>query len=109
MTLKAADILKEHGIDITVIDVYSIKPIDKEGVAGILKDHEEIFTVEEHSVTGGLGSVICEIACETVPRLVHRIGMFGFAESGEWKQLLHEYKLDGEGIAEQIEGYLNMK
>lgn len=109
MTLKAADILKEHGIDVTVIDVCSIKPIDKEGVAGILKDHEEIFTVEEHSITGGLGSVICEIACETVPRLVHRIGMFGFAESGEWKQLLHEYKLDGEGIAEQIEGYLNMK
>ena len=109
MTLKAAEILKEKGIDIAVIDVCSIKPIDKEGVARILDEYDEIFTVEEHSITGGLGSTICEIACETTPRLVHRLGMFGFAESGEWQQLLHEYKLDGEGIAEQIEGYLKYR
>jgi transketolase len=109
MTLKAAEILKEEGIDITVVDVCAIKPIDKEGVARILGEYDKIFTVEEHSITGGLGSAICEVACSTVPRIVHRLGMFGFAESGEWQQLLHEYKLDGEGIAEQIKGYLEMK
>ena len=108
MTLKAAEILKEEGIDITVVDVCSIKPIDKEGVAEILSEHDNIFTVEEHSITGGLGSAICEIACETVPKRIHRLGMFGFAESGEWQQLLHQYKLDGEGIAEQIRGWLSL-
>ena len=108
MTLKAAEILAERGIDVTVIDVCAIKPRDSEGIKNILETHDTIFTVEEHSIAGGLGSMICETSCSTIPRIIHRLGMFGFAESGEWQTLLHEYKLDGEGIAEQIEGYLGV-
>ena len=105
-SIAAAKLLKEEGIDITVIDVCSIKPIDQDGITKVLKDNEIIFTAEDHSITGGLGTAVCEIACETTPRIIHRIGMYGFAGSGKWQELLHEYRLDGEGIAEQIKSYL---
>ena len=70
---------------------------------------DDIFTVEEHSVTGGLGSLICEVACDTVPKKIHRIGMRGFGQSADWKTLLHNYKLDGEGVASQVLEVLNNK
>ena len=105
-TLKAAEMLKEEGIDITVVDVCAIKPADEEGIARVLEDHETIFTVEEHSVLGGLGSLVCEIAADRCPRMIHRIGMYGFGESADWKTLLKEYNLDGEGVYNQIKGYL---
>ena len=105
-TLEAAEKLKEDGYDITVVDVCAIKPCDEEGIQKILEEHENIFTVEEHSVTGGLGSMICEVAADRCPRKIRRIGMYGFGESADWKTLLKEYKLDGQGVYEQIKGYL---
>ena len=76
--------------------------LKKDGIVNILKDHETIFTVEEHSITGGLGSMICEVAAEYCPRRIYRLGMYGFAGSGSWEVLLKEYKLDGQGVYEQI-------
>jgi len=102
-TLQAAEQLKTEGIDLTVVDVCSIKPIDEEGVLEVLKDHEHIFTAEEHNIIGGLGGAICEIAAEKLPRQIHRIGMKDcFAESGSWKELLVKYGLDGNGVAKEI-------
>lgn len=105
-SLIAADILKESGIDVSVVDVCAIKPCDEGGIVRILEENEHIFTVEEHSIIGGLGSLICEIAAENCPRRIHRIGMKGFGESADWKTLLHVYKLDGEGIAEEVRSSL---
>lgn len=105
-SMKAAAILADKGIDLTVIDVCAIKPCDMQGIAKVLQENETIFTVEEHSVTGGLGSLISEISCEMCPRFIHRIGMYGYAESASASVLLKEYKLDGEGVAEQIEGFI---
>lgn len=105
-SMKAAEILAEKGIDLTVIDVCAIKPCDEEGITKILKENETIFTVEEHSITGGLGSLVAELASAKCPRFVHRLGMYGYAESASAEVLLHEYRLDGEGVAEQILGYL---
>lgn len=105
-SMKAAEILAEKGIDLTVVDVCAIKPCDEEGITNILKENETIFTVEEHSVTGGLGSLVAELASAKCPRFVHRLGMYGYAESASADVLLHEYRLDGEGVAEQILGYL---
>ena len=51
--------------------------------------------------------MICEVAADTFPKRIHRIGMRGFAESGDWKALLKEYKLDDAGVAEQIVDGLN--
>ncbi|MBE6127896.1 MAG: transketolase family protein [Erysipelotrichaceae bacterium] len=108
-TLEAAKLLAEDGIHITVVDVCAIKPCDKEGIVKVLENHDTVFTVEEHSVTGGLGTMICEIAAEKCPRTVHRLGMYGFAGSGNWKTLLSEYHLDGEGIRSSIEAFVNEK
>lgn len=105
-SMKAAEILAEKGIDLTVIDVCAIKPCDEEGITNILKENETIFTVEEHSITGGLGSLVAELASAKCPRFVHRLGMYGYAESASAEVLLHEYRLDGEGVAEQLLGYL---
>lgn len=105
-SMKAAEILAEKGIDLTVVDVCAIKPCDEEGITNILKENETIFTVEEHSVTGGLGSLVAELTSAKCPRFVHRLGMYGYAESASADVLLHEYRLDGEGVAEQILGYL---
>jgi transketolase len=104
--MGALEILQAQGYDPTVIDICAIKPCDEEGIADILKNNEHIFTVEEHSVTGGLGSMVCEIASETYPRKIDRIGMRGFAGSGDWKTLLKAFKLDSEGVAEQVTALL---
>lgn len=105
-SMKAAEILAKEGIDLTVVDVCAIKPCDIPGITKILQENETIFTVEEHSVVGGLGSLVCEIAAENCPRTIHRLGMYGFAESASAEVLLHEYQLDGEGVAVQIGEYL---
>ena len=101
-SLAAAEILKEKGVDLTVAEVCAISPCDKEGILSVLQSHDLIFTAEEHSIIGGLGTLICELSAEYCPRPVHRLGMYGFAGSGNWKTLLKEYRLDGEGIAESI-------
>ena len=105
-SMAAAEMLAAEGINITVVDVCAIKPADEEGIAEILRTHDKIFTVEEHSITGGLGSMVCEIAAERCPRIIHRIGMYGFAESGSWKELLEAYQLDAKGVYTQIKGHL---
>jgi Transketolase, C-terminal subunit len=105
-SLKAADLLKAEGIDAAVVDVCAVKPCDEDGIVELLKKYDQIFTVEEHSVTGGMGSMICEVAAEKCPRVIHRIGMKSFGESGAAKVLLHAYKLDGEGIAEQVKSLI---
>ncbi len=106
-TLEAAEMFRKNdGIDLTVVDVCAIKPCDTDGIARVLEDHERIFTVEEHSVTGGLGSLIAEVSTSTVPRRIDRIGMYGFGESGDFKTLLDAYQLDGKGVYEQIKSRL---
>lgn len=101
-SLEALPKLQEIGFDPTIVDVCAIKPCDEDGIAKILEENDQIFTVEEHSVTGGLGSMICEVAADRCPRRIHRIGMRGFAQSADWATLLREYKLDGQGVFEQI-------
>lgn len=101
-SLGALEILKEKGVDPTIVDICAIKPTDEDGIAKILEENDEIFTVEEHSITGGLGSLVCEVAADRCPKRIHRIGMRGFGQSADWKSLLEEYKLDDKGVAEQI-------
>ena len=101
--LKAADILKEQGINATVVDIACIKPIGAEGVVDILKNHEHVFTVEEHSIVGGFGSAVCEVACNKYPQIIHRIGVNDiFGESGPAMAVITKYGLDGESIARKV-------
>ena len=102
-SLRAAELLAEKGIDAQVINIHTIKPLDAELVLSAAKKTGRIFTVEEHSVIGGLGSAVAELLGEKYPVKITRIGINDvFGESGPAKQLLHKYKLDAEGIAETI-------
>ncbi len=102
-SLKAADILKEQGIDVMVINIHTIKPIDEELVIKGAKATGRVFTVEEHSIIGGLGSAVAEVLSEKCPTKLTRIGVNDtFGESGPAKELIKKYKLDAEGIYKQI-------
>lgn len=106
-SLEAAKKLAEEGIELSVVDVCAIKPCSEEEIASILSQYEHVFTAEEHNIIGGLGGLIAEISTSTYPRKIYRIGVRDeFAESGSADALMHKYKLDGEGVYEQIKANL---
>lgn len=101
--LEAAEKLAADGIDARVINIHTIKPIDKDILVKAAKETKKIFTVEEHSIIGGLGSAVCDVLCENAPASVYKIGMRDrFGESGPAIELLHKYELDAEGIYKQV-------
>ena len=101
--LEAANKLAEEGIDARVINIHTIKPIDQDILIKAAKETKKIFTVEEHSVIGGLGSAVCDVLAEHAPAPVYKMGMKDcFGESGPAVELLHKYELDAEGIYKQI-------
>ncbi len=102
-SLEAAERLAAEGIHAQVINIHTIKPLDEELVIAAAKKTGRIFTVEEHSVIGGLGAAVSECLSEKCPTKVTRIGVDDvFGESGPAKELLHKYKLDADGICERI-------
>ena len=104
-SLRAAEMLAADGIEVRVINMHTIKPLDEELVIQAAKDTKQIFTIEEHSVVGGLGSAVTEVLCEHYPAKVTRIGMYDvFGESGPAGELLHKFGLDAEGIYQKVSG-----
>ena len=102
-SLKAAEKLEADGVSVRVINIHTIKPIDEDIILKAAKETKKLFTVEEHSIIGGLGSAVAEILAEKAPSPLYRIGVRDtFGESGPAVELLHKYKLDAEGIYEQI-------
>ena len=107
-SLEAAEALKAKGIDAQVINIHTIKPLDEELVLAAAKKTGRIFTVEEHSVIGGLGDAVAAVLSEKCPTKLTKIGVNDvFGESGPAVELLHKYELDAEGIAKRIEKELN--
>ena len=106
-SLKAAEMLEADGISVEVINIHTIKPIDKDLILKTAKKTGKVVTVEEHSVIGGLGSAVAEVLSEECPTKMKRIGVFDtFGESGPAKELLHKYELDAEGIYKQVKAFL---
>lgn len=107
IALKAAEKLTESGCSARVINMASIKPIDAEIIIKAAKETGFLFSLEEHSIIGGLGSAICEVTAEQYPVIVHRIGMNDtFGVSGQPKELFEKYKLTENEI---INAYLKIK
>ncbi len=101
--IEAAKMLEADGIDARVINIHTIKPLDEDIIVKAAQETKKIFTVEEHSIIGGLGSAVCDVVCEKCPAPVYKIGMRDkFGESGPALELLHKYELDAEGIYKQI-------
>ena len=105
--LEAAQKLAADGIDAEVINIHTIKPLDEELILASAKKTGRVVTVEEHSVIGGLGGAVCEVLSAKAPVPVLRIGVNDvFGESGPAVELLHKYRLDGEGVYGQIRAWL---
>lgn len=101
--LEAADMLETDGISARVINIHTIKPLDEELVVKAAKETGRIFTVEEHSVIGGLGSAVCDVVSDKYPVRVTKLGMQDvFGESGPAAELLKKYRLDAQGLYDQI-------
>jgi len=105
--LEAAELLAADGIEATVINIHTIKPLDKELVVAAAKATGKVVTVEEHSIIGGLGSAVAECLCEEYPCKITRIGVNDvFGESGPAGELIKKYGLDGQSIYEKVKAAL---
>lgn len=105
--LEAAEKLAAEGISAEVINIHTIKPLDKELIVKSAKKTGKVVTAEEHSIIGGLGGAVCETLSEAAPTPVLRIGVRDvFGESGPAVALLAKYQLDGAGIYAQIKEWL---
>ena len=107
--LKASELLKAEGINARVINIHTIKPLDKEIIAKAAKETGAIVTCEEHYVMGGLGSAVCEAVCETTPVPVNIIGTDRFGKSGTPAELLEEYGLNAKNIAKTAKEVIKLK
>ncbi len=101
--LKAQEILKENGVDVRVIDMHTIKPIDRDLIVKCAKETKRIITVEDHNIIGGLGSAVCEVLSEEYPTKVERMGIPDcFGRSGKAEELMKYYKIDSSAIVNKV-------
>ena len=109
--LKAALQLKKQGsLNVRVINMPCIKPLDEELVVRAAKECKKIITVEEHSVIGGLGDAVCSVLAEKCPAPVRRLGVpDSFGHSGTAREVLKDFGLTAENIANVIQDFLKTK
>ena len=101
--LKAQEILKQRGINIRVIDVHTIKPLDEEMILKCAKETKRLISIEDHSILGGLGSAISEVLTENYPTKLERMGIIDkFGKSGNAEELLKYFKIDCNSIVEKF-------
>lgn len=108
--LAAADLLAAEGINVSVANIATIKPLDTELICRLAKQTGAVVTVEEHSINGGLGSAVAEALAENCPTPLIRVGMpDSFGQSGKPAELLAEYGLTAEDIAEKVKAVITRK
>ena len=101
--LKAQKILKDSNINVRVLDIHTIKPIDKESIIKVAKETKKIITVEDHNIVGGLGSAVCEVLSEEYPTKVIRLGINDeFGQSGKWDELMEYYGITSSKIIDTV-------
>lgn len=102
--LKAMDILKEKNINIRVIDMFSLKPIDRDIIIKSAKETKNLISVEDHSVIGGLGSIIADVLSEEYSSKLVKMGVKDrFGESGKATVLMEKFEIDFTAIVKVVE------
>lgn len=108
--LEAYNMLAEEGVKVRVINIHTIKPIDRTIIEKAARETGVIITAEEHSVINGLGSVVAEVVTETHPVPVLKVGVKDtFGESGKPGELLKEYGLTAEDIVKAVKKGISLK
>ncbi len=101
--IKAKEELEKQGINIRVVDVHTIKPIDKEMIIKCAKETKKLISVEDHNIIGGLGSSISEVLAEEYPVKLTRLGIKDtFGKSGKAEDLMKYFKIDKNEIIENV-------
>ena len=110
LALEAKELLAEEGIDARIVNIHTIKPIDKEILKKAAEETGAIVTAEEHNIIGGLGAAVTEVICESCPVPVVRVGMNDtYGHSGTVPALLEAYGLTPAKIAEAAKKAISMK
>lgn len=105
--IEAGKLLEKDGINARIINIHTIKPIDRDIITKAAKETGRIVTVEEHSVIGGLGSAVADVVTESCPVRVHKIGVNDvFGKSGPGADLLKEFGLCSENIIKTVKEIL---
>ena len=109
-SLQAAEVLEKDGISAEVIDMPTVKPVDEDAIIISARKTGAVVTIEDHQITGGLGSAVAEVLAENYPVPVKRIGLKNtFAQSGEYELLLKKYGLGIDDIIEAAISVIKMK
>ena len=110
MALNASEALKAEGINARVINIHTIKPIDREILVKAAKETGAIVTCEEHNIIGGLGSAVAEVICEEAPVPMERVGVKDmFGKSGVPADLFKDYGLTSEDIVKAVKKVISKK
>ena len=103
--VKAKDILEKDGVNIRVVDIHTIKPIDKDMIVKCARETGKLISVEDHSVIGGLGSAIAEVLTEVEPKRLVRLGVKDcFGKSGKAEELMEYFGISAENIVGVVKG-----
>lgn len=103
-SLKAQEHLREKGINIRVVDIHTIKPIDKYMIVKCARETKKLVSVEDHNIIGGLGSSIAEVLTEEEPKKLVRLGIKDtFGKSGKAEELMKLYGISAESIEREFE------
>jgi len=105
--LEAAKALAAEGIQAEVVNVGTVKPLDEETILRSAGRTGHVVTVEDHSISGGLGSAVAEMLAELMPTPLKRIGVTTFGESGDMKGLYAKHGLDAAGITAAVRKFLS--
>ena len=101
--IKAKTELEKEGINIRVLDIHTIKPIDTQAVIKCAKETKRIITIEDHNIIGGLGSSVCEVLSENYPVKVERMGIKdSFGKSGKAESLMTYFEIDTNSIINKV-------
>ncbi len=101
--IQAKEKLELKGVNIRVIDIHTIKPIDKELIIKCAKETEKLISIEDHNIINGLGAAISDVLVEEYPKKLIKMGIKDeFGKSGKATELLKHYKLTSENIIEEV-------
>ena len=99
--IKAQENLKQKGINIRVVDIHTIKPIDKETIIKCAKETQKLISIEDHNIIGGIGSAISEVLTDEYPAKLIRLGIKDtFGKSGKAEELMKYFKITSDDIEE---------
>ena len=101
--IKAQEELKKQNIEVRVVDIHTIKPIDKEMIVKCAKETKKLISIEDHSVIGGLGSAISEVLTEEYPVRLDRMGIKDtFGKSGKAEELMEYFEITAKDIVKKF-------